>query len=536
MSIGYVIVIAVIAVASFVTSYILSQEAKKALSHLNDYSKVALADFSVTQQSEGMVIPILYGNAVLSGNLIWWKAERVGGSYYRYRAWLTLCMGDVLEGWRYSSPYGLYWLDLYKASRQQRYDIYVDDIPRFFAFMPDLYMTYDEGSTAVSLIADVDRIKRWSPPYHFLQTGTNMFPVKSVGPAFDFIPDALANFSGYPLKSVTHVCVGMHQYENYATGINTPPSSTWIDLESGVAQIPNFSFYVGRTFNATEISAKLLRYNILYLNQQIMFSTVDTYHSGNNPAVVYYDLLVNKIYGGNIDESKIDVDNFVVAAKYFLQQEYGLNFVINQKQSIKDIITRIQLWTNSFLTKDQNDLYVIKILKDEDKNNPLAIITDAEMINFSLRRKSWDETFNCFVGTYYPRRESGRAYVYQTISGGEQIYAAECAFRNDYPTTITLKDEANIELTKSQREKSVDLSCFMSGTAARNRLTQIMRQESYPFMNGSLTLNLTYLYLRPGDVVIIRSDEYGIETSFRVTSISYSEIDSNQITLSIMQL
>lgn len=527
MSVGYIIVMAVVAVANLILNLVLAHRAKDAAAQMKDYSHQALADVTVTQQSEGLVVPILYGAGLLAGNLIWWKAGKINSEYYQYRMWLTMCMGDVEVGWQYHLPVTDP-VAYRKKSRYNKFSIFVDNVGRFFGDITWLMEAPGLTAHEVSHMSKKVRIHRINSPMCYLQTGTNKQNVSNATPFPPYNMLTETGFSGYPMKAITTLCVGLTDFHPYYMGIHTPAFACWNKLDQGVTTLPEIRLFLTRKFNATEVSdVTLLSYANIYAGG---------IYTGNNPAVVYYDLLVNSTYGGNVSLSKINMQSFIDAAIYFDSIGYGINFVINAKTEIRNIVLKLQEWTNTFLSKDENDLYVIKILKDTDVNTPVATITDEEIILFPFRRGSWEETINCFIGTYFPVIVGDKARFHFYWGGMLFFDWYENAYRNDYPATVSLKNEANIQLTGSEREKTIDLSCFSNVNAANHRLHQVMKQESFPMVNGSITLNLKYSFVKPGDVIIIDSTEYGMVTPWRVTSVDYKEIDSNQITLSVLQL
>ena len=445
----------VAAAASFVYSLVASQQAKNAVLEVGSEDGLTLGDINVTQQSEGLVVPIAYGLNYICGNTIWWYAEKFGTSpneQYRVCIWQTVCMGKLQSDWSLMPS--------------------VDS--KYVAFGPAIYpnpATY------------------WWERFQ-KSFGHNDFgiPNPNVGPPADYL-QYFPNNGAYAtrLKGVAHVFI------------------KFFELPIGVTNIPTFKYW----------TIKLLETGLPYENGHWSGSLT----FGNNPAAIIYDLLTNEQYGLGIDNSDINWDSFVAASNYFYEQYYELNFVINQSMPVRDIIIKIQDWVECFLIKDENDEYTLVYFQDSDADNPAATVTDNDIISFILSRKSWEDTFNSFTANYTNRYMPG-SFVPSMME----------------MKTATIKNEANISMTGSVRNKVIDLMAFTNLDGVRNRLNKIMKKESYPFASGTLTVNLKYSFLRRGDVITIDTDEYNFIGPFRILDININEIDKNQIDFELVQL
>ena len=483
MSIGTIIVIG-ISLALQVLTLVLTAKAGDAASNLPSADRQTLGDMRVTEQREGIVVPIVYGYATITGSLIWWEAEKMNtGSnamYYRYKCWQTICMGEISNVHHYNHI-GTSWY-----SNRRTYDtlsIWMDEKPTFTdlkklwpVHIPDLGDYYQEQPHAIVYNGNDNSL-----------IGVHALTNKEYATR---------------LKGVAHILIGI-ELERNGQYLKSPHA-----LEPGVTQIPTFKFCVQRT--------------VLNKYDKIIGIGSD----GSNVAGVYYDLLTNNQYGGDINPSEIDDVSFDAAATYFRDEGFAINFVINSTQTLKEIILKIQEWTDSYLVKDINNKYAIKILKETDL--PVTTIDiDDKQIEFTLRRKSWDDTYNCFTGSYIPVLRYYRREAFGIVAE---------AFKNDTVQTVTIKNEANIQLTGNERLKTIDLTCYANSWIASKRLTQIMKKESFPFANASLTTNMEYYNLRVGDVVTIDSNNLNVSAPFRVININYQKIDENKLTFDLIQM
>lgn len=503
MSTGYMVVVGIIAVASLIASAILANKAKHSMS--TNTVEPTLADFAKTQQSEGVVLPILYGQSLMCGNLLHWRVRLIkDADHYDYMLWLAFCCGEVNAEWFYEKSFPLDNPNR-EYSRQKQYSVYVDDEPRFFGtpWYPDI------GHHKV--------------PEHVLQTGNKLYDPSRI---MD-----LPSGTTPPLKGITTMTIGITDY--YNTGLGAVGQITFDNfehLDAGAISLPDIKCFLTRKITSSEVTnSELLGYaNISQISPSY-------FEFGQNPAIVYYDLLCNKLYGGDISSTRINIPNFISAAQYFEGKKYGLNIVINQKITIKEIIQKIQYWTNSILTRDNDNLYIIKLLLETDES--VCVITDKDIVELTVRRKSWNDTYNSFTGNYFPKTISDyKLYQVPFLPNlPDYIYWWENLNRNDSQVAVTIKDEANIQLTGIVRDKQVDLSAFNNEVPAKTRLAEIMRQESYPFITATLTTTLKYAHLKIADVITVQSDEYSATISFRVLSIDYKQVTSNQLVFTLLE-
>lgn len=486
MGIETILILGVMAISAIV-SYVLAEQAQDSAAALSDADSQTLGDINVTQQKEGVVVPVIYGSVTLAGNIMWWDAENVNDQFYRFKMWQAICMGEIYNK---KTP---------KTSGDELlgyntdYCVWIDQKPASF---------YNLQYALIPVAGDVMDL---NVPAHQIQDG-----VDNVSPNAGLLISPPGLVYATRLKGIAHIFLG--SYKDHITGkyINSP-----IELNQGVTNISTYKYFVKR-----KLSTPLPRIEI---------------GRGNNPASIIYDLLNNNQYGGDIDAEHINADNFAEASHYFYSYNMGLCFIINKVVKIKDIISKIQEWTDSFLIKDENNKYAIKILKDTDAETPTAIITDEKMIKFTLRRKSWEETFNSFTANFKPVTQDSQDFAKILDPVGDIVWS-ESYLKNDEVRTLTLKNEANIYQTGNERNKIIDLTGFNREDAVNYRLSQIMKKESYPFANATLTTNLEYTYLKLGDVVTIDSDDYNICTPFRILGIGYQKIDSNMLEFDLLQM
>jgi len=242
---------------------------------------------------------------------------------------------------------------------------------------------------------------------------------------------------------------------------------------------------------------------------------------GHNPVAVIYDLLINQLKKSSSD---IDLISFNNAANEMYNKLYSVNMTINQPKTVKEIVDQIQTVYDIYLIKNTEDKYAILFFKDTDISNCKATIYDPDIIDLNFTRKSWDDTFNSFTGTYNPAYEIDTQYP-----EGVNLYSLN-------QRSVTVKNDANILLTGNVRSKSIDLSIMGYKPSVENRLKEIMARESYPFSVVSVTVGLKFSFVGLGDIVKISSVDYSINNYFRIIDIDNMEIDKNEFKMTLMEL
>lgn len=306
---------------------------------------VDLGEFEVTRQAEGLPIPIVYGVCWLTGNIVWWDSIKNNDDYYSFAFWQVICMGQVKL------------LNVYKDGASPRKvritDIYTSE-----------YLEFSQVDRILNNLLEV-KISATPPAdpyfvyYYKFYNGTLFQSNQPSHISYEW-PERLPNNGTYfsTMRGIASLW------------------SDWVDLNQFETRIPTYKYIVERVPNidlSGEGSAHIIYANIEDHDNRIV---------GANPAFVYYDLLVNEYYNLGIDTSKIDKDNFDQAAIYFESLKYGINLPIKPIVSVRDIITKLQFWTNSYLVKNDQDEYQIKILKETDADIPVGTITDEDVIKF----------------------------------------------------------------------------------------------------------------------------------------------------------
>lgn len=495
MAEGIAIISLLASAATLVIGLIYSSKAEDQLSNVTDDKSLANVDVTSTMQTEGVVVPLLYGYNYVAGNTIWWQSFKYNtGSnpeYVHVLTWQVIGMGNLIPISEYKGFYGFHPQSTHEG---------------FYHRMPQ-WLYFDEAEFPLSESSGLEDIWYGRPdPMHYFQTGDNNFILPNKAPGGYRILTSMPNsvFARTKLPGISHCLLYKH------------------NLRQGSTTIPTYKYKVKKILNTG------LSYENMYVTEHILNVDVDRY-IGNNPAAIIYDLLTNNQYGLGLNTNKIDKANFEIASNYFYEKKYALNFAITQPTKVIDIIKKIQAWIDCYLIKNNlTDQYQILILEETDINNIKATVYDDDIIELNIRRKSWYETYNSFTANYVPVSRIDTKYIW-----GINKYTK---YLRGEIKTMNVKNEANIAFTGTRREKTIDLTGLSHEPAIAYRLHQIMKKESFPFANGSLKTNLKFSYLQIGDVINIDSDEYNAIMPYRITDISYNEINKNVLSFSLLQM
>jgi len=239
---------------------------------------------------------------------------------------------------------------------------------------------------------------------------------------------------------------------------------------------------------------------------------------GANPAMVLYDILLNSQWG--IGTGDRDFTSFSLVAQSFVDSQaqaskrlYGVNFILNQLTTAKDVFDKIRDTTDIFCTVQDIQIGEIAqsriVCKNLYNNDPkVASLTDDDLKECSIKLQSWEELYNDFEGEYIE------------------------PLLNYAKRSIYVKNEAAIELAGGiTKKKKIDLTYFIDQDVASVRLNEIMQRESRPRITISCASSHILAMVNPGDTVELNSTEYSISGLF--TAIQKSVGENNDLTINI---
>ncbi len=392
----------------------------------------ATTEMQITQNSEGVPVPVVYGTVKIAGTVLWYgtlestpitqtvqsgggggkggggggstQTEQITGYTYYLHFWKAICMGKVTLG-----------------------NIYVNE-------------------EVVDLTA-----------YYTFNDGTGAYYPTDPGPY------------ATPLKGVAHIF-----FDRYLLGDN-------------VTRLPIMQFVVTRVLEHTEFDP-----------------TTQNMASGSNPAVVIFDLLVESLTLAGISKSMINIPSFQAAATYYLNKGWGINFALTGQKDVFEVIAQIEGLVGCIFGRDIDGLYALRATDPADTSQ--ATMNDEDYEDFTLTRKTWDETYNDFRADF---------------TDPSQAYSAR---------TVQTRNSANIKITGSVRQQKVDFRPFHSAAVASDRLADYMKKTSYPQAELRITTNLKFSYLTLGDIITVNNTDFSmVNVTFRIKNIDISKIDESKI-------
>jgi hypothetical protein len=230
--------------------------------------------------------------------------------------------------------------------------------------------------------------------------------------------------------------------------------------------------------------------------------------NGTNPAARIYDVLLAA--GSSI--SDFDIPSFQTAANYWYNKGYAINLAYSKQKEAREWINHIFTYVDGCLRKSNEDKWYLKAYASDDTS--VATLNKEDLVEFSLTRRSWSETYNDFVANFTDK---------------DQGYTRR---------SIRVQNGANQRLLGYKKQRTVDLTAFIDINVASSRLAEIMKRESYPEAQINFSASLAYEEtLQVGEVFTLNHSDYGISNaSYRIVRRDVNETDSNFLDFRAVQV
>jgi hypothetical protein len=268
--------------------------------------------------------------------------------------------------------------------------------------------------------------------------------------------------------------------------------------------------------------------------------------AGNNPASVIFDLLTNRFYGLGLDSTidintttgvidlnltpnqHVNVASFWRVLEYYYnnpQKPYGVNCSFQQQSSAREMIKKIQEWTDCILTLDSEGKYYLTT------NDPARLYTQGRMGGIALPGNVVkDEN-----GVPRLSRDDFPSFTpsYQTIDNTTNEFRAKFTSFADSFTSLEAfyRDESNIAATGTIRSADYDLQGFVFPEIVTTRILEIAKRESFPITTISSICKIGLISAYVNDIWRITHSEYGIDDYFKIVSMGLSEIEIGQVSV-----
>ena len=233
--------------------------------------------------------------------------------------------------------------------------------------------------------------------------------------------------------------------------------------------------------------------------------TTPNFSSGISPAALIYEYLLM----GGATASDIDTASFDTASEYWKSVYYGLNVHYDAKKSVRSCIYDVFNYVDGCLSVNKKNQFTLKAFRASDISE--VTIPKKEFFNFTFKRRNWEDLYTDYSANFMDE---------------DQEYTKR---------TITIRNQATRDIIGYTKLRTVDLNAMRDIGIASNRLTEIMKKDSYPAIELSFSTSLKYNYLNIGDAVTIDNDDYGSSGLYRITKIAYGGNDKNQTTFTVVQ-
>jgi hypothetical protein len=271
-----------------------------------------------------------------------------------------------------------------------------------------------------------------------------------------------------------------------------------------------------------------------------------TRSAGANPASAIFDLLTNRFYGLGLDSTidintttgvidpnltpnqHVNVASFWRVLEYYYnnpQKPYGVNCSFQQQSSAREMIKKIQEWTDCILTLDSEGKYYLTT------NDPARLYTQGRMGGITLPGNVVkDEN-----GVPRLSRDDFPSFTpsYQTIDNTTNEFRAKFTSFADSFTSLEAfyRDESNIAATGTIRSGDYDLQGFVFPEIVTTRILEIAKRESFPITTISSICKIGLISAYVNDIWRITHSEYDIDDYFKIVSIGLSEIEIGQVSV-----
>jgi|GEM_PF-4584567 len=250
-----------------------------------------------------------------------------------------------------------------------------------------------------------------------------------------------------------------------------------------------------------------------------------------NPAEVAYQWITNRVYGGKLSASRVDLDSFRAGAQKHFDEGLGCSFELNREYDVEaalddirsmaavDLTGSLQSGTMKYkpIRKDYSIASLLVLRHGADSN-----ITDKSEFNVldidEFEPGTWNQTPNDLRLEYI-----NRSNKYQTEK--------QPAF-----------DQANREIQGKQVTANKSFRGVSHPTAASIVATREMRASSYPRAPFVVYVNRSAAwdpdndrYIEPGDVRKVISTKFGWVKIVRILEVGIGKEDDSRVRLSCVE-
>jgi hypothetical protein len=244
--------------------------------------------------------------------------------------------------------------------------------------------------------------------------------------------------------------------------------------------------------------------------------TSDGSYNQANPAAVIYEILTNKVWGRGLSSDIINESSFVVVSEYYADRNIGISYVMERQGTISDVLEGIYRQCKCLLTWD-GEQYKLQCLLDTSFTHfEMVTLRSRDLSALKVTVPTWEtNTINDLRGEYISAQRSYR------------------------PDLVHAQDLAAIDAVGGRLiSERINVPSFSDHNLARQQLTRILAEMSYPFMSAQWEQNRFGSHLAVGEVVRIIWDEWTespVTSYWMIVKIEDGASDSENIMVTAVQ-
>jgi hypothetical protein len=228
-----------------------------------------------------------------------------------------------------------------------------------------------------------------------------------------------------------------------------------------------------------------------------------------NPAHIIYECLTNDDWGLGLPTNQIDTDAFILAADTLYAENLGLSMMWSSQSTIESFINDVLGHIDGTYGIDPaTGRIYLQLIRGGYDLDELFELNDDNCKITRMQRKSLSETVNEAVVTWTNPV-------------------------NEKEETVAVHDLANYSLQGKLNSNSSNYYGVRSGALALRLAMRDLTRAAYPVASLELDADRSAWRLKPGDVVLVSSIEYGItRLPLRVTSVDSGRPGAGKVSIS----
>lgn len=283
------------------------------------------------------------------------------------------------------------------------------------------------------------------------------------------------------------------------------------------------NYYMGQQPSPLSYSFEVGRYPVCLDENGDVIAGMKTRASANpasgayydaNPAAILWEVFTNKRWGKGLDPALLDQDSFISCSEFFQTEEIGMSFTLETQTLITDAVEQIRSHVQTVVIWSGGKMYCRCLLDRSNAYEPRIRINSDSVSNVSMARPAWPSCPNELRATFLNR------------------------YNNYQSEVVIVQDLAGIATQERINSTTVDLPAFSSRATCDKAAKRLLGEVSYPQATLSFKTNRFETRMLPGDFIEFIWGEWseGDITSFwRVVEISDRDQDNAGIEIKLVE-